>query len=114
MDYSWPGNVRELENTIERAVLIGDGPELLVHHLDFLLNSKTETNQPQNLANMLLQEELDACQLPENGLDLNNLNKSIILKALDKFDGNKSQTAKYLGLSRGALRNRLDSFDDEA
>ncbi len=105
--YSWEGNVRELENAIERAVLIADGSELLPSHLDFLVKGRSARpftpmrfNEPQTFS-------LETMELPDEPLILNDLMEAIIDKALQKFNGNKTKTASYLGLSRYALHRRL-------
>lgn len=122
---SWPGNVRELENVIERAVLSADGELLMPEHL--ALRQEAAAAQPgiasaadkvvgQQASKSVLDiqsvESMDALQLPEDSLDLEALNESIIRKALVKFSGNKSQAARYLGLSRYALHRRLQKMEE--
>lgn len=101
----WPGNVRELENTIERAVLIHDAPILKPEHLTFL----TERQSAYSCAGIpkKLPLDLDNLELPEAPLDLEALTTAIVQKALDRFEGNKSKAAAYLGISRFALHRRL-------
>ena len=108
--HHWPGNVRELENAIERAVLSWDHSELLPEHLDFLsgvshsdLADNQRHNKPFDLVNLML---------PEQELDLEQLNQEIIRKALARFKGNKTHTANYLGISRNALYTRLNKIDN--
>ncbi len=100
--YSWPGNVRELENAIERVVLLYDGIEVLPEHLSFLTSGEVtmpdaggEPFSPENIV------------LPEENLDLQHIENTIIRKALEKFDGNKTHAARYLGMTRSTLRSRL-------
>jgi len=88
--YSWPGNVRELEHTLERAVLMCRGRE--IQPADLGLN--LQRTGSQNLEELSL-EAVEAL---------------LIRKALQRFDGNVSQAAEALGLSRGALYRRMEKY----
>src|SRR6202142_2225196 len=88
--YSWPGNVRELEHTIERAVLMCRQPE--IQPADLGLN--LQRPQAQNLEEFSL-EAVEAL---------------LVRKALQRFQGNISQAAEALGLSRGALYRRMEKY----
>jgi DNA-binding NtrC family response regulator len=88
--YAWPGNVRELEHTLERAVLMCRGHE--IQPADLGLN--LQRPQAQNL------EELS----------LEGVEAILIKKALQRFQGNISQAAEALGLSRGALYRRMEKY----
>lgn len=88
--YSWPGNVRELEHTIERAVLMCRTAE--IQPADLSLNSSRP--QSQNLEDLSL-EAVEAV---------------LVRKALQRFQGNVSQAAEALGLSRGALYRRMEKY----
>jgi DNA-binding NtrC family response regulator len=94
MQFHWPGNVRELENVLERAVTFAAGPALTPAdiHLD--------TAAPSTTA---------APVLPE-GVTLEQWEQQIIREALRRANGNKSQAARALGLSRNALRYRLSQM----
>jgi DNA-binding NtrC family response regulator len=94
MDFHWPGNVRELENILQRAVTLSAGPTLDVGdiHLDTLA-PRARPDAP-------------APVLPE-GVTLEQWEDEIIREALRRANGNKSQAARALGLSRNALRYRL-------
>jgi len=89
LQYSWPGNVRELEHTMERAVLMCRADQLQT--ADLGLASRV---QAQNL------EELS----------LEAVESILIRKALQRFQGNVSQAAEALGLSRGALYRRMEKY----
>ena len=93
VDYHWPGNVRQLENTIERAVALAVKPIIDIEdiHLD-PGTSKTAA--------------AGAALLPE-GMTLEQWEDEMIREALRRANGNKSQAARMLGLSRNALRYRL-------
>jgi DNA-binding NtrC family response regulator len=88
--YAWPGNVRELEHTLERAVLMCRTAE--IQSADLALS--TTRPQSQNL------EELS----------LEAVESILIRKALQRFQGNVSQAAEALGLSRGALYRRMEKY----
>jgi DNA-binding NtrC family response regulator len=89
--YHWPGNIRELQHAIERAIILADGNKLTAD--DFVL-------QP-NRASKRLEEDI---------LDLSEMEKRLILKALDKHNGNVTRAAKDLGLDRLALYRRLQKY----
>jgi DNA-binding NtrC family response regulator len=88
MQYAWPGNVRELEHTLERAVLMCRTEQIQSSDLGL----GTQRAQAQNL------EELS----------LEAVESILIRKALQRFQGNVSQAAEALGLSRGALYRRME------
>jgi DNA-binding NtrC family response regulator len=90
MQYSWPGNVRELDHTIERAVLMCRGDE--IQRADLGLDLLRPQNQ--NLEDLSL-EAVEAI---------------LIRKALQRCQGNVSQAAETLGLSRGALYRRMEKY----
>jgi DNA-binding NtrC family response regulator len=90
MQYAWPGNVRELEHTLERAVLMCRGNE--IQRADLGLDMLRP--QSQNL------EELS----------LESVEAILIRKALQRSQGNVSQAAETLGLSRGALYRRMEKY----
>ncbi len=92
MTYHWPGNVRELENVIERSLVMCSGSTLDAADI--------KMDVPRSRA---ASGELS---LPE-GMSLDQYQQELIRQALKKADGNKSQAARLLGLTRNALRYRL-------
>ncbi|MEO6096756.1 MAG: sigma-54 dependent transcriptional regulator [Fibrobacteria bacterium] len=95
LEYSWPGNVRELENCLERAAIIaGDGP-LETSHL------------PEHIRQKRVLEHPSAFRLPETGISLDELEKSLILQALELKAGNKTKAAGMLGITRRALYSKM-------
>lgn len=107
MDYHWPGNIRQLENTIERAVALSSGPMLDV--------SDVQLDTAHRPASTGSQVASGAPFLPE-GMTLEQWEDEMIREALRRANGNKSQAARLLGLSRNALRYRLGKLgveDDE-
>lgn len=90
LDHGWPGNIRELDHTIERAVLM----------------STTGSIRPADLS--LKSGTAGGTRIEE--LTLEEVEKTLIQKALARFDGNVSQAAKALGLSRSALYRRIATY----
>jgi DNA-binding NtrC family response regulator len=99
MSYHWPGNVRELQNIIERASALAKGPVLDAAdiHLD------PQRAKPANASGPLLPE----------GMTMEQWEDEMIREALRRANGNKSQAARMLGLSRNALRYRLSKIGIE-
>ncbi len=95
--YRWPGNIRELRNLCER--------------LSILLAGKTI--EPENLPYELLASTNDSViqkgsfVLPENGIELDSIEADLINQALSRTDGNRSKSARLLGLSRDTLLYRM-------
>jgi len=102
--YHWPGNVRELQNIIERSILLYDNIEILPQHIDYLANGKNTMQKSWKQHNVLNPEKFE---LPAEKLDIKKLEDEIVKKVLSHFNGNKTKTAEYLGLTRSALRSRL-------
>lgn len=103
-NYNWPGNIRELKNTIERATLLYNDIELKPEHIKFLQSEDDNMNvgdQPLIPGRIIL---------PENELRIEQLELEIVRKALKKFNNNKTKTAQYLGISRSALRSRMNKL----
>jgi DNA-binding NtrC family response regulator len=100
-NYSWPGNVRELKNTIERSILYWDEPEIRPEHLEFLFQSQSDIKREKS------ELKINNILLPDQGLDINALNLEIVKKALEKNNGNKTNTARYLGISLRVLHTYL-------
>jgi two-component system response regulator AtoC len=100
---AWPGNVRELRNTVERVVLIEDGPVLRAEHVAPLLatGAGADGQAPVTPAE---------APLPAEGLDLDQTMLRLIERALEMHDGNQSRTARYLHITREALRYRMQKI----
>jgi DNA-binding NtrC family response regulator len=99
--YDWPGNVRELESTIERALLLGEGDAIVPGDLPASVRARAET--PRATLGL---------EIPDEGIDLDALEESLMLKALEKAGGNVSHAARLLGLSRRTLQYRLAKMQD--
>ena len=102
--YPWPGNVRELKNVIERiAMLYRDEPEVRFAHLPPEVRfAKREAPVSVPAGSW--------CRLPAEGVDLDAVEHSFVVQALERTKGNQTAAAKLLGLSRFALRNRIEKF----
>ncbi|MDA0710940.1 MAG: hypothetical protein O3B73_12095 [bacterium] len=100
-----------MRNTIERIVLLEDGTILTGAHLDFLQPSRSQRRQVPQAPAPVFQETDVVFKLPPNGVILDDLNKDLILQALEVTGGNQVRAAKLLGLSRGTLRYRLDKYE---
>ncbi|MDI6711154.1 MAG: sigma-54 dependent transcriptional regulator [Bacillota bacterium] len=100
--YEWPGNLRELKNAVELAALMWDDVVLRPAHLEIAIGARSVAGPPH--------AEVIDCKnfsLPLEGLPLEEYNSRIILKALEMHYGNKTRTARYLGISRRSLDCRL-------
>ncbi|MFO7987756.1 MAG: sigma-54 dependent transcriptional regulator [Desulfatiglandaceae bacterium] len=89
VDYDWPGNVRELENVIERAIVIGRGPEIRPQDLPF---QPSESRQEEDLTS------------------LKSMEKHHITKTLDRTNWNISEAARILGIDRQTLYNKIEKY----
>jgi two-component system, NtrC family, response regulator len=98
LSYGWPGNVRELESVIERASVLKRGSKITSDDLPEKLRK-----EKNSFENILL-------NLPEEGLELEELEKSLIVRALEKNKGNQTRAAEYLGITRPTLIYRMEKF----
>jgi len=97
--YRWPGNVRELENVIERACIVMKTEQLTPADLPPQLSSRKQQ----------LQSPLEIL-IPEEGVDYDQLQRSVILKALERAGGNKTRAASLLHMTRRKLYSRMESL----
>jgi two-component system response regulator HydG len=100
LKYHWPGNVRELENAVERAVILGLG--------DYI----TEKELPLRIAKAYPHaEEIDGPQtVSKEPQSLEEAEKAAVLAALNTAGGNKSETARLLGITRKTLHKKLKKY----
>ena len=94
MAYSWPGNVRELRNLCERLCVLLAGRTIEESNLPLEMVSRAEPKPSQ-------------FDLPEVGIDLEQVEIDLIKQALDRTNGNRSRSAKLLGISRDTLLYRM-------
>jgi len=97
--YDWPGNVRELENAIERSIVL----------------SEEATISPDALPPEMVQPEARTygglnLTLPDRGVSLDDLERELIVAALEKHRGNQTRAAAYLGITRPTLIYRMEKY----
>lgn len=97
-DYAWMGNVRELENLVERMVVLSDGDTLTLEDLPIHVKSPLAANGKLWFS------------LPADPINLDDIECEIIRESLRRYDGNQSQTSKYLGITRSALIYRIQKY----
>ena len=100
-NYSWPGNVRELENLLERAINLA--------HMNF--RSLIEpTDFPSLCEGTAIQISIEADESKNLAERIEDIEKQLIVQALQKTGDNKSQTAKLLGMHSSALYRKLNKY----
>ena len=95
--YPWRGNVRELRNAVERAMLLAEGNELNESHFPMLSAADGELST--------------AMGLPAEGINLEALERSLVVQALERSGWNQTKAATLLGLNRDQIRYRIEKFD---
>lgn len=126
--YDWPGNVRELRNTIERAMMMEETRTLTSNHLkkEIRKNSGNAHNYqieeetvvegfpivPQTAQEMLATNNHTQCvvNLPPDGISMEDVEKELIIQALERARGNQTKAASLLRMSRDTLRYRMKKF----
>ncbi len=96
--YGWPGNVRELENTMERALVLKRGESI------------TTTDLPERITRGREGASDIILNLPEEGISLEELERTLIRMALEKQKGNQTRAAEYLGITRPTLIYRMEKY----
>lgn len=91
LNYAWPGNVRQLDHTVERAVLMAEGPMVRAGNLGL---EAASNGRP-----------------PLDEMTIEQAEQMLIRKALSRFQGDVSRAAESLGLSRGALYRRMEKYN---
>jgi len=99
--YSWPGNVRELDNILQRAVLLQEGP--VIEPGDLNLSQRAIQSVPASMAELRFPFGRDDCSLDA-------IEQRLITQAVEYCNGNISEVARLLGVSRGALRHRMEKL----
>jgi DNA-binding NtrC family response regulator len=99
--YSWPGNVRELRNVLERALILEDTEEIRPEHLPAEI--RTGSAAPNAKGSLI--------QLPVEGIRVTDVEATLVRQALARTNGNITQAARLLGLTRDTLRYRMQKYD---
>jgi len=94
--YPWPGNVRELRNAVERAMLLAEGDELTIDHFPVVEKRTGDLNE--------------SVELPASGIDLEQLERSLVIQALQRSGWNQTRAAALLGVNRDQIRYRIEKF----
>jgi DNA-binding NtrC family response regulator len=97
--YGWPGNVRELRNAVERAMLLAESNELNESHFPVLSAAPGELST--------------GISLPAGGINLEALERSLTVQALERAGWNQTKAATLLGLNRDQIRYRIEKFELE-
>jgi len=100
VSYNWPGNIRELRNVVERLVVLESTTIILPEHLpkEMISHAGTDSGLTADFP------------LPDQGIILDDLEKKLIIQALERAGGNKTLAAKLLGLSYDSLRYQIKKF----
>jgi transcriptional regulator with GAF, ATPase, and Fis domain len=98
--YAWPGNVRELRNAIERAVILADGGFIRSEHLP--------VTPPR--PSVVKTDDSPSGPLPAGGVNLEAIERSLVVRALTQARHNKTRAAKLLGLTRAQLYSRIEKY----
>jgi len=101
--YDWPGNVRELENIVERAVILMTGEHVSEKQLPMNIARERPDSGREAFAGMVLADGFRS---------LEDIEKEAILTTLEATEGNKSETARRLGITRKTLHNKLKSYGE--
>jgi DNA-binding NtrC family response regulator len=102
-DYPWPGNIRELRNLCERLCILLAGRIIETENLPpEFINKNHRATQPA-----------DSFKLPEYGIQLDSVEAHLISQALDRTQGNRSKSAKLLGITRDTLLYRMQKHGFE-
>jgi two-component system, NtrC family, response regulator AtoC len=97
--YEWPGNVRELKNVIERAVLLGSGPVVAAEDLSMGRSAAAPPEKDKKLFS-----------LPAKGFKFDDLEKDIVLQALERTGWNQTRAGELLGMTRDQIHYRMEKF----
>lgn len=98
MNYAWPGNVRQLESAIERALLLAEGDEITAEDLPVEIRASAQA------------EGAGGFKLPPEGISFEELERSLLIQAMEQTNWNITRAAKLLGLSFRTMQYRLDKF----
>jgi two-component system, NtrC family, response regulator AtoC len=111
--YTWPGNVRELRNVIERVMILEDSDLITADWLPRgLVGVERAVSPPPVVAARAAEVSTPSFQLPDEGIDLERVELSLVRQALERSGGNQTRAAELLGVSRDQLRYRLKKIEE--
>ena len=105
LQHSWPGNVRELRNAVEQAVLLSRRELIEPHQLPLNLEPV-----PPPVEGARPEPRRTRMTLPPGGISLEEVERDLVLQALEQTSGNVTQAARLLGMSRDTLRYRMEKY----
>jgi nitrogen regulation protein NR(I) len=114
--YGWPGNVRQLENVLKRAMLLCQGEWILDDQLLLEVEERREAEAVgerktfEDLLDSLFSELTEASSVREDLDMVSAVEKGLIIRALQKTNGNQVQAASLLGINRSTLRGKMDRY----
>ncbi len=120
--YSWPGNVRELRNVIERVMILEDSDRITANWLPrgLIRDERTVSSRHISAASQAAEVAIPSFQLPitpsfqlpVEGIDLEQVELSLVRQAMERSGGNQTRAAELLGVSRDQLRYRLKKIEE--
>ena len=102
MSHDWPGNVRELRNAIERAMILEESSQITTASLPIAIS------RPEPTAAIAVPA---GAEIPTDGLSLEDNERSLLARALEKTNGNQTQAARLLRITRDTLRYKMKKFN---
>lgn len=103
LNYDWPGNVRELRNAIERAMILEDSSYLTPQSLPISIVHGEDHHTPSPA------QVVDP--IPNEGISLEDNERMLVIRALEKTNGNQTQAARLLRITRDTLRYKMKKFN---
>ena len=97
LNHTWPGNVRELSNCLERAMIFNE--DEWIDETDLIFGHPVQT------------QDMQEWNVPPTGIILEDVERRLIVSAMQQADNNKSKAARLLGLTRDTLRYRLEKYN---
>jgi DNA-binding NtrC family response regulator len=100
--HTWPGNVRELRNAVERAMILEESSLLTTSSLPVTINNPVGTVDGLSTR--------ASYQIPDEGISLEENERTLVARALEKTGGNQTQAARLLRITRDTLRYKMKKF----